>query len=320
MMESGLSQFGDHSVEGALFDALARGDAAMASAGPILRHMLENDDHSMFTDQIVARVRGMVSHVARQLLAAGADACGVADPYDFAEENAGDLTETLIGNAALLAHAHALALEFQLSERLQARHAIDPVLSPLLQALIASSDAGTAGTAMSLLAAQARFCQQQRRMELPLEELPGDLFHAALLALRGQAAESERDALAGMEARMREGFDESHNRLSLLTRLVMGMGGGSLAALNVAHAGAALFLTALALATGQERAKAVLAGNERQMARFALSLRAAGLAPSAVEEQFAYLHPDVTLPEGFDDVSVDRAAEILASSSIEAAG
>ncbi len=320
MMESGLSQFGDHSVEGALFDALTRGDAAMASAGPILRHMLENDDHSMFTDEIVARVRGMVSHVARQLLAARADACGVADPHDFAEENAGNLTETLIGSAALLAHAHALALEFQLSERLQARHAIDPVLSPLLQALIASSDTVTAGAAMNLLAAQARFGQQQRRMELPLEELPGELFHAALLALRGEAGEQERDTVAALEARMREEFDESQNRLSLLTRLVVGMGSGSFAALNVAHAGGALFLTALALASGQNRATAVIASNERQMARFALSLRAAGLAPGAVEEQFAYLHPDVVLPEGFPGLSVDRAAEILASSPVEAAG
>ena len=83
MMESGLSQFGDHSVEGALFDALTRGDAAMASAGPILRHMLENDDHSMFTDEIVARVRGMVSHVARQLLARGERVVGIDNLNDY---------------------------------------------------------------------------------------------------------------------------------------------------------------------------------------------------------------------------------------------
>ena len=319
-MESGMSQFGDRSVEETLFDALTRGDAAMVSAGPILRHLLENDDHSMFTDEIVARVRGMISHVARQLLAAGAEACGAADPYEFAEENAGDLTEILIGNATLLAYAHALALEFQLCEKLQTRHSLDPVLSPLLEALIGSADAATAGAAMSLLAAQARFCQQQRRMELPLEELPGELFHAVLLALRGQAVEQEREAVAAAEMQMRGGFDESNSRLSLMTRLVVGMGNGALAALNVMHAGVPLFLTALALASGQDRAKAVLATNDRQMARFALSLCGAGLRADVVEEQFAYFHPDVALPEGFGDLTSDRAAAILASTPAELAG
>lgn len=312
MMEAGVSQFDDQTVENALSEALTRGDAVIASAGPILRHLLENDDHTMFSDEIVARVRGMAGDIARQLLAAQAEVSGVSDPYGFAEENTAGLTETLIANASLLGHAHGLALEFQLTEKLQLRHSVDTVLSPLLQALIASNDPETAATAMSLLAAQARFCQQQRRMELPLGELPGDLFHAVLLSLREHGGEQGGEATAAVETKLREGFDESRSRLGLLARLVVAMRGGALAALTVPHAGVPLFLTSLALATGQERTMAVLSTNERQAARFALSLCAAGLKPKEVEEQFAYFHPEIALPEGLGQLGADHAAAILA--------
>ncbi len=93
------------------------------------------------------------------------------------------------------------------------------------------------------------------------------------------------------------------------------MGAGVLAALSVGHAGAAIFLSALAVVTHQDRDLAVVATNDRQVARLALSLRAAGLKPKAIEEQFAYLHPDVTLPDGFDALRIDRAAAMLASSA-----
>ena len=72
-------------------------------------------------------------------------------------------------------------------ERLQARSGIDPVLTPLVQDLVASKDGSVASLAMAVLASQARFQQHYRRMELPLRELPGDLFHQALVLLRTQA-------------------------------------------------------------------------------------------------------------------------------------
>ncbi|MFN5779780.1 MAG: hypothetical protein ACK44O_09970, partial [Novosphingobium sp.] len=112
---------------------------------------------------------------------------------------------TLVERAALLNHIHAQALEFQLGERLQARIALDPVLSPLLQALIASPDSTTAASAMALLAAQARYVQAQRRMQLPVGELPADLFHAILQTVRGLEAEPE--VLAQAEAASRTGSD-----------------------------------------------------------------------------------------------------------------
>jgi hypothetical protein len=63
----------------------------------------------------------------------------------------------------------------------------------------------------------------------------------------------------------------------------------------------------------------VLSFAERQYARLALSLCAAGLKQQAMAEQFLYLHPDVALPEGFETLRADRAGALLATSQPEAA-
>jgi hypothetical protein len=170
---------------------------------------------------------------------------------------------------------------------------------------------------MALLAAQARFVQAQRRMQLPVGELPGDLLYGVLLGLRAQAGESEVAQFHAAEAErmVRSRYDESRSRLGLIARIVTGMGGGAGAALSVTHGGVAIFASALALASGQDRDMAVLATNEGQLARLALALRACGLKPEMVEEQFVSLHPDVALPEGFEQISPDRAAALLAHSA-----
>lgn len=298
-------------VEAVLRAELAHGDAMIGTIVPILRHLVASDDHSVFSEEIVARTRAMFEDLARQLLVLRSEALGEGNPRDLDPDRLAELVHILTADNALLAHVHALALEWQLTERLHGRIALDPVLSPLLQALIASSDAVTAGLAMNLLASQARYVQAQRRMQLVLAELPVDLVHGAALALRTQAG-AEDAAAAEAEARIRQTFDESRSRLGLLSRLVMGMGGGAMAALSVEHAGVAMFLTALSIATGQDRSLAVLATNESQLARLALGLSAAGLKPQTVEEQFLALHPEVALPIGFEQLGPDRAAAILA--------
>jgi hypothetical protein len=305
----------DASVETVLRDELVHGDALVGTIAPILRHLLANDDHSVFGDEIIARVRGMLGDVAVQLLDALALAGGDTERLEHDPARIAALVDSFVGYPAFLAHAHALALEWQLTERLHARLGLDPVLSPLLQALIASTEPGTAGLAMALLAAQARFTQHQRRMQLPLSELPGDLLHAALLAMRNLANEDAQTLAQVAETSLRAVHDEARSRLGLIARIVSGMGGGATAALAVGHAGAAMFLSALALGSGQERDMAVLSTNEGQRARLALALRAAGLRASAIEEQFAALHPDVALPEDFESLGVDRAAALLARSS-----
>ena len=304
-------------VESLFGDELAAADLALANVSPILRHLLGNDDHALFSDRIVAQVRAQIEDLARQLAMSLEAAMGHADARERADDTAPQLAAALIDSPAILTHAHALALEAQLAERLATRLSLDAVLSPLLQALIASADPNTAATAMALLAAQARFVQAQRRGELPLAELPGDLLHAALLIMREHAAGDDpaRNRIAGvLETAIRGNFDEAANRLGLLHRLVGGMGGGAIAALDVGHAGVALFVTALGLGAGLDRDAAVLATSEAQLPRLALALLASGAKPAAVEQQFVALHPEITLPDGFETLRADRAAALLAGS------
>ena len=308
----------DHRAVESLFgDELAAADLAQANVGPILRHLLGNDDHALFSDRIVAQVRAQIEDLAHQLAMSLETALGHADPREAANETAPQLAAAFIDSPPILAHAHALALEAQLAERLATRLSLDAVLSPLLQALIASPDPNTAATAMALLAAQARFVQAQRRGELPLAELPGDLLHAALLIMRehGTGGDPVRDRVAAvLETAIRGNFDEATNRLGLLHRLVGGMGGGAIAALDVGHAGVALFVTALGLGAGLERDAAMLAASEAQLPRLALALMASGAKPAIVEQQFFAIHPEVTLPDGFETLRADRAAALLAGS------
>jgi hypothetical protein len=306
------------SVESLLREELAQGDVMLSTATPILRHLLVNDDQALFSDEVVARTRGMLTDVARQLLHAQAEAARIVERETFLAEREDALAEALANEPPFLAHVHALTIEAKLTLQLQTRSNIDPVLCPLLQELVASRDDVVAGSAMAVLAAQARFIQHHRRMALPLGELPGDLFHSALLVLRAQAGEYE-DAATAAERSLRDAFDESHGRLGLIARLVMRMGKTAPRALNVDNAGLGIFATALAMASGQERHLTVLSFSDRQFARLALALRAAGLKQPVVEEQFQYLHPEIALPEGFDKLTADRAAMLLASSSPQAA-
>jgi hypothetical protein len=313
MVQAGIKDIAVSSVEDDLRAELARSDLAVGSIGPVLRNLLANDAHSLFSDEIVARVRGMLGDLARQLLAVEAEEAGAEDPLAAAERQAADVAASLIADTALLGHVHALALEWQLTERLQARNGLDGALSPLLQAHIASRDGDVAENAMATLAAQVRFLQHARRMELPLGELPGDLFHAALQVMRAHAGASEPDAAERAVARLRDDYDEGRSRLALIAKLVTGLGATATAALAVDHAGAAIFLSALALASGQDRDLAVLSTNDRQLARLALAMRAAGVKRQQAEAQLLFLHPGISLPEGFDALRASAAAALLAS-------
>lgn len=299
---------GEEPVDEVLRDQLAQGDAFLESAVPIMRHLLSGEHSGAFADEIVARVRGGVSDLAAQLLAAVS-----ATPDPAAQEQARfeELCAALLHLPGLLGHLHAQAIEWQLTERLQARLALDPALPPLLQALLASDNETTSALAMSLLAAQARFAQSQRRMQMPLHELPADLLHGVLVALRGLARPEDEARVSAAESTIREGYDESHSRIALAARLVTGMGSGAVAALAVTHAGLALFTTALALASGQDRNIVMLSVGGAPAARLALALRAAGLRHEAIEEQIALLHPEVPRGVEWDRIAPDRAAELL---------
>lgn len=298
------------SVEDMLRGELAQGDVILSTARPILRHLLANDDHVLFSDEVIARIRGMMVHVARQLLFALATELEAVDRSAFAEEHQNGLASALLGDTAFLGHAHALSIEAQLADRLQARSGIDPVLSPLLQEFAASSDETVAAAAMRVVAAQARFMQHQRRMELPLSELPAELFHAATKTLKTVMTDYSVEAKAARD-RLRADYDEGDRRIGQITRMMVRMSKSAERALAVEQAGLAIFTTVLSMATNQDRDVVVLSLVDKQCARLAISLRAAGLGQAKLEEQFIHLHPEVSLPPGFDALGPDRAAALL---------
>lgn len=307
MIDHAVHQADREDVEIVLREELARGDAMAETVLPVLRHLVASEDSSLFSDEILARVRGMQTDIAANLLEALPDR---DDRYATGHVEA--LARAFLSSPALLLHLHGSALEWQLTERLQHRLALDPVVSPLLQALVSSDNGEIQGLAMRFLAAQTRWCQSQRRMKLPLLELPEELFHTAFVSLRAHFADdpamAELAARAEVEYHTR--YDAGATRLDLASRLASSLGK---TALSVSDAGVALFLSALALGSGQGRDEAVISTHEGQLARLALALCSAGLDPRAVEHQFLALHPEVTLPPDFEGLTAERAAAILSS-------
>ena len=301
------------SVVAGLRDGLASGDAVIAALAPSLRQLLENGENPLLGDEIVASVRGMASDITRQLIEERAKAAGTRELVGSDDFGYAALAQEIMQNPAIIGHLHALAVEWQLTRRLEVRHAVDPVLPPMLQRWLAASGSATAALAMQLLASQARFCQAQRRMQLPLSELPGDLLHGALLTMRTLAGSEDDDQSARADAAIRARIDDRQSRLGLLSRFVSGMGETVPTALSLTDAGAAIFLTALALASGQIRDLTVLATDQSQHARLALALRASGLNSQAAAEQLLALHPGAPLPGGLEELGPQAAAAILAS-------
>lgn len=289
-------------------DELARGNRALRGVAPVIAHLLESDGTALVSDAIVARLRGKIFDLSRQLLAATMGDRGQAEK----------LADHLAADEAVIDHLYAVAMEGHLTERLEQRASLDPVLSPMLQELIASDQPATAELAMGVLAAQSRFCQSQRRMELPLGELPPELFDRVLESLSAHDLAIDAAVLSEGLASLRRDYDEASGRIGLLTRLVSSLRGGAIAALDLGHAGLALFTSALAVLTRQDRDIAVLACHERQAIRFALSLRAAGAEAEAIESQLALLGGTQEIPSGVATMSVARAQELLAANSITA--
>jgi hypothetical protein len=307
MGEETMDLAADDAVEAILRSGLAREARALTAVVPVLRHLLGSEAQGLVSEAVLARVRGMILDIAAQLLAAKAGRDPAARGPDADPAALDTLAEELLGEEALLAHCHALATESLVADRLQQRHAIDPVLSPLLQELIAAEDPAVAALAMATLAAQSRFVQSQRRMELPLGELPAELFHSLLARALEGAADS-----AGL-ARLQAGYDEATSRLGLQARLVGAMRRGAVAALALDHAGLALFASALASATRAPRGEAVLAVQEGQSMRLALLLRAAGEGAPAIERQLVLVEPAAVLPPAIGALSPARAAALLAA-------
>ena len=149
MIEGSSRTDAHREVEGALAQELARGNSAIVKIVPVLGHLLGNEDEALFSDETVARVKGMLTHQARELAIAETDAGQQEGAARQVSARILTLYPVLAGQPALLRHCHALALEWQLALRLESERGIDPVLSPLIQALVASDESATASLGMA---------------------------------------------------------------------------------------------------------------------------------------------------------------------------
>lgn len=304
---------GESQVEAMLRRELAMGDKALAGVPPVLGHMLASTAPSLVSDDILARIRGMLTDLALQLVRAETSALHSDRKQDELQDRIDRLATHLAASSAVLSYSYALAVEGQLAEGLQERTGIDQVLTPLMQELIASDDEGLAELAMAAMAAQARFVQAHRRMSLLLSELPAELFHEVLRSWFHFAKDVSPASKTQVEALLRATYDESGSRAGLLGRLVSRMQAGARAGLMIDHAGLALFTTTLASLSQQPREMAVLSCHPSQSARLGLGLVASGVEPEGVAQVFVTLHPDVSPPLGIQSVSRNQALEFLSS-------
>ncbi len=290
-----------------LRDELARGDRALSGVAPVLSHMLAAPGRQLVSEEICARIRGMLEDMASQLLTAA----GQSDDGEGARDHIDALRQYLSTESAVLSHLFAAAMEWQLTERLEATNAVDPILNALLQELIAAEHAELAELAMKAMAAQSRFVQTQRRMQLRVTELPAELFNLVIRRAMVFVRETHSDlAPSGVQA-LKRNYSEGETRLGLLARLVKAMNQGAIAALDLEHAGFAFFASALGVLTSQPRELAILSCSDNQGARLALGLRATGLDTDAIENQFAMLGMSHKPPADLQSLPVETASSIL---------
>ena len=302
-------------AETAMERDLERANRALSGVAPVLEHALAGDGGGLVNDRLVARVRGMVNDLARQLEARRS--IESTDTAPLSDDARDYLTRQLIGDASILVHLHACAVEGVLSEQLESRSGIDPVLSPLWQELIASEEAVIAEMAMQGLAAQSRFMQAQRRMQQPILDLPPEVLERVFrIWVRVINVEEEPSVAAAMRA-IKSDYDEAQSRLGVITRLVSTMREGRIAALELEHAGVALFVSALASLVGETRERTVLACHDQQAVRLAVSLRAAGFDRSAIEQHFLLLDSAFATPHTLSDLSPDAARVLLRKNAAE---
>lgn len=282
--------------------ALREADHRLASAGRLVAQRVIHGPSRLMDDETMARVGGLLADLAAQELAL------TGQGHDQAKVRR--LAAMLAEEPAILLHCHALVIEWQLAAAGRA----DAVLPPVLcEALERGGDRDEVAVIVpDVVAALTRVDEALGRMALPWSELPGDLQHLAIGLRHALLAESGQDAGPLRPVAAGEG------RLALLARLPGAMGDRAGEALDLDRAGVALFLTALALATGVPRELVAIATAEDNPIRLALLLRAAGLGRSAAIAQLLLIRPDAD--PALVDAAADRAAAeaiLAASASVE---
>lgn len=247
-------------------------------------------DRCLFNDELIARSRGLLLHLAQQL--AGAE---LAQDAGNAPTNSTDaILAALMTEPRLLAYCHALCLEHQLTTRLAHEADLDPLLPRLLQEMIASVDETTSTAAASCLAAQMRHLGAMERMRLPLDELPADLLGVALTI--GRTVSANTDVADAVEQGVRTSYREEATRHALLKHLVNRPEYPDKRGWQLEKAGTGLFLAALAERAELEwvDAASLLSGDGQ--ARLALEMLSSGCPRKALSRNLILLHNQAAMP------------------------
>lgn len=286
----------DMAVREGIRDAIARADRAVAAMPPVLASRISAVEDSTLGEEIVSRIRSMLAGLAADLLAR---ASGTAEPGEWSDADVEALGRALLGDADLILHLQAQALEWQLAARLEDRVAIDPVVSPLLRNALESGDESLRAAALAFLEAQADWGRAQRQMELLRSELPD-------AAIEGLAFAPATDARA-----VAPEVSTGPSRERCAAQLIEALGADADGVLDVVRSGASLFLSALAARSGQARPDLVLATRKGQGLRIALGLRAAGVPLPLLANRMYLIDEGFDLPEGFAQLTPNGAAAIL---------
>lgn len=239
-----------------------------------------------FSDAIMARTRGLVRSLARQLSEAERE---TDNSTNSSVQSIGRISRYLENNEALLRHCHALTLEHSLLLRLQQIRGADPILPPVIRECLSDDKESTASLAMRFVASQGKFLQSLERMHLPLSQLPADILHEVLRDWRNSGSPQNAAAMTASEAQIRNAYDERNSRAALLERLATIVTDTGNEIFQLEKSGLSLFVSLLSDALKQEREEIVRLLDLSQTSRLALALHAVGKKRRAVLADLAYL-------------------------------
>lgn len=308
-MESDRMELTDkQTLATALHQALVRGDLVQNAQIPIVAELIGSSHAVFVSEEIAARVRAMIDCLAAEI----EEICQCVSPGDAKDCEGGEDFDELSACPSLLKHCLACAFEGELALRLEGSIGLDPVLSPLLQELVASERGETAELGMHAVTAQARFIQSYRRMSLSLGEIPADILHDMLGRWEAVARKSRPEGVAEkVVEEVKSHYSEASSRAGLLARLFKALGKAAGPSLLLEHAGLGLFASALALRSGQTRDTTMLSMQAGQEARLALAMVSAGLREEQLVHQLGYFCAASFLPHGILGLDRQSARTIL---------
>lgn len=287
---------------------LAGDDRALSGVVPVLSHILTNRGEPMVSDDIIARMRGLIASAAEQLLA--------SEEQQASAEELDTLNIALASNGSIVTHYYALAYEGAVSEDLAKRVGLDPVISPLIRELMGSKDKSVAEIATKLMASQARFIEGQKRLQSSIFELPPEIFEEMLATCKAWAKQQIRPMQVRSTAGIKSSYDEASTRLGLLAHLIAMLGASGQLVCEIETAGFAIFCSAVSGQTRQPRELIVLSCQSHQSLRLALALKACGISTESIIRQFECVGNDVAFPDGFDTWDEQSATALLMASPL----